>query len=81
MSNPNQPSGQPREDLHAYLARKAAEAASSQEAAVETATAHFGEVEKAALTGLARIAEEARELPPQNRETLGPLWPGAANES
>lgn len=76
MENLSSASQIPAEDGRARLRRLAAEAAERNAATVEAATAHFAGVGQAALDGLARIAEEVRELPPQNKDTLGPLWPG-----
>lgn len=81
MTNPNQPGVNPTEDLRAYLARMAAGAAAEQQSTVEAATTHFRDVAATALTGLDRVAEEVHELPPQTRESLGPLWPGADNQA
>ena len=64
------------DDLRRRMYERAAASKAETDAAVEADTAHFDEVERAALDGLTRIAEEVRDLPPQNKETLGPLWPG-----
>ncbi len=76
MENLSSANQTPVEDGRARLKRLAAEAAERNAATVEAATAHRAGVEQAALDGLARIAEEVRDLPPQNQDTLGPLWPG-----
>lgn len=76
MENLNSPDQTPAEDGRARLKRLAEEAAARNAATVEAATTHLSGIEQAALAGLAKIAEEVRDLPPQNQDTLGPLWPG-----
>lgn len=65
--------------MRTYLESRAAEAGAQQNAAVEAVQALADKQQRLAVEGIARAAETVRQLPRQNQETLGPLYPGKDN--